>query len=150
MDLGFRRRAGLPWIWISMDGLVISMDIVDIHRIFNNRDAVIIKLAILLSTLTKYTSKIIFSAPISSAAVERLFSQAGNLLSKMRKRMSPAVMKKLVYIRYQKKYITIIKKLGIVIEPEEVAKIINNEPMSLSFEDDSDIEEFMNDSLHNI
>ena len=22
---------GLPWIWISMDGLVISMDIVDIH-----------------------------------------------------------------------------------------------------------------------
>ena len=33
---------------ISMDGLVISMDIVDIHRIFNNRDAVIIKLAILL------------------------------------------------------------------------------------------------------
>ena len=46
-------------------------------------------------------------------------------------------------IRYQKKYITIIKKLGIVIEPEEVAKIINNEPMSLSFEDDSDIEEFM-------
>ena len=53
-------------------------------------------------------------------------------------------------IRYQKKYITIIKKLGIVIEPEEVAKIIKNEPMSLSFEDDSDIEEFMNDSLHNI
>ena len=46
------------------------MGIVDIHRIFNNRDAVIIKLAILLSTLTKYTSKIIFSAPISSAAVE--------------------------------------------------------------------------------
>ena len=37
---------------ISMDGLVISMDIVDIHRIFNNRDAVIIKLAILLNTLT--------------------------------------------------------------------------------------------------
>ena len=53
-------------------------------------------------------------------------------------------------IRYQKKYITLIKKLGIVIEPEEFAKIINNEPMSLSFEDDSDIEEFMNDSLHNI
>ena len=53
-------------------------------------------------------------------------------------------------IRYQKKYITIIKKLGIVIEPEEVAKIINNELMSLSFEDDSDIEEFMNDSLHSI
>ena len=49
-----------------------------------------------------------------------------------------------IYIRYQKKYITIIKKLGIVIEPEEVAKIINNEPMSLSFEDDSDIEEFVN------
>ena len=37
---------------ISMDGLVISMGIVDFHRIFNNRDAVIIKLAILLSTLT--------------------------------------------------------------------------------------------------
>ena len=52
--------AGLPWIWISMDGLVISIhpwisistasqDHMDIHRIFNNRDDVIIKLAILLN-----------------------------------------------------------------------------------------------------
>ena len=67
--------AGMPWIWISMDGLVISihpwisistasqghMDIHDAHgyprylwasMIFNNRDDVINKLAILLNTLT--------------------------------------------------------------------------------------------------
>ena len=55
-------------------------------------------------TRLRTCAKIVFSAPVSSAAVERLFSHAGILLSKMRKRMSPAVMKKLVYIRYQKKY----------------------------------------------
>ena len=55
-------------------------------------------------TRLRTCAKIVFSAPVSSAAVERLFSQAGILLSKMRKRMSPAVMKKLVYIRYQNKY----------------------------------------------
>ena len=35
-------------------------------------------------TRLRTCAKIIFLAPISSAAVERLFSQAGNLLSKMR------------------------------------------------------------------
>ena len=51
------RGYGYPWIYPWMDWSYpwiswISMGIVDIHRIFNNRDAVIIKLAILLSTLT--------------------------------------------------------------------------------------------------
>ena len=47
---------------------------------------------------------------------------------KMCERMSPAIMKKLVYIRYQKKYKELIKKLGIVIEPEYLAKAIDNDP----------------------
>ena len=36
-----------------------------------------------------------------------------------------AVMKKLVYIRYQNKYMELIKKFGIIIEPEE-KKAIND------------------------
>jgi len=45
----------------------------------------------------KICAKIIFSVPVSSAAgIERLFSEAGMLLTKQRKRMSPKVMKKLV------------------------------------------------------
>ena len=72
-------------------------------------------------------AKIIFSAPVSSAAVERLFNQAGILLSKMRKRVSPAVMKKLVYIRYQNKYKELINKLGIVIDPGELEKAIDED-----------------------
>ena len=38
-----------------------------------------------------------------------------------------AVMKKLVYIRYQNKYMELIKKFGIIIEPEELEKAINDE-----------------------
>ena len=38
-----------------------------------------------------------------------------------------AVMKKLVYIRYQNKYMEIIKKFGIIIEPEELEKANNDE-----------------------
>uniref|UniRef100_T1IAA1 HAT C-terminal dimerisation domain-containing protein n=1 Tax=Rhodnius prolixus TaxID=13249 RepID=T1IAA1_RHOPR len=38
--------------------------------------------------------------PVSSSAVERLFSATGLLLSKLRKRMSPAVVINSVYIRF--------------------------------------------------
>ena len=38
-----------------------------------------------------------------------------------------AVMKKLVYIRYQNKYMELIKKFGIIIEPEELEKAINDD-----------------------
>ena len=81
-------------------------------------------------------AKIIFSAQVSSAAVERLFSQAGILLSKMRKRMSPAVMKKLVYIRYQNKYKELINKHGIVIDPGELEKAIDEDREKKAFETD--------------
>jgi len=49
-------------------------------------------------------ARIIFSVPVSSAGIERLFSEAGMLLTKQRKRMLPKVMNKLVYIWYEKKY----------------------------------------------
>ena len=42
-------------------------------------------------------AKIIFRIPVSSAVIERLFSEAGMLVTKQRKRMLPKVMKKLVY-----------------------------------------------------
>ena len=38
-----------------------------------------------------------------------------------------AVMKKLVYIRYQNEYMELIKKFGIIIEPEELEKAINDD-----------------------
>jgi len=45
----------------------------------------------------KVCAKIIFRIPVSSAVIERLFSEAGMLVTKQRKRMLPKVMKKLVY-----------------------------------------------------
>ena len=89
-------------------------------------------------TSLRTCAKIVFSAPVSSAAVERLFSQAGILLSKMRKRMSPAVMKKLIYIRYQNKDKDLIKKLGIVIEPDELAKFFNEDREKDTLETDAE------------
>ena len=56
--------------------------------------------------------------------------------------MSPAIMKKLVYIRDQKKYKQLIKKLGIGIEPEDLAKAIDKDPEKDVLEDDTDIDEF--------
>ena len=38
-----------------------------------------------------------------------------------------AVMKKLVYIRYQNKYMELIKKFGIIIEPKQLEKAINDD-----------------------
>jgi len=52
---------------------------------------------------------------VSRAGIETLFSEAGMLLTKQRKRMSPKVMKKLVYIRYKKKYGKWMERLGISI-----------------------------------
>jgi len=49
------------------------------------------------------------------------------LLTKQRKRMSPKVMKKLVYIRYEKKYRKWMERLGISISEEELKKVIEEE-----------------------
>ena len=58
------------------------------------------------------------------------------LISKMRKRMSPPVMKKLVYIRFQNKYKELINKLGIVIDPGELEKVIGRRQRKRSIETD--------------
>jgi len=72
-------------------------------------------------------AKIIFSVPVSSAGIERLFSQAGMLLTKQRKRMLPKVMKKLVYIRYEKKYRKWMERLGVSVSEEELKKGIEED-----------------------
>ena len=69
-------------------------------------------------TRLKVCAKIIFSVQVSSAGIERLFSQAGMLLTKQRKRMLPKVLKKLVYIRYEKKYRNWMKRLGVSVNEE--------------------------------
>ena len=48
------------------------------------------------------------------------FSEAGMLLSKKRKRMLPHTMKRLVYIRYEKKYRKWMDRLGVVVSEEEM------------------------------
>ena len=53
------------------------------------------------------------SAFLSSAGIERHFSEAGMLLTEERKRMLPKVTKKLVYIRYEKKYRKWMERLGV-------------------------------------
>jgi len=70
---------------------------------------------------------IIFSVPVSSTGIERLFSEAGMLLTKQRKRMSLKVMKKLVYIRYEKKYRKWMERLGISVSEEELKKEIEED-----------------------
>ena len=75
----------------------------------------------------KVCTKIIFSVLISSAGIERLFSQASMLLTKQRKRMLPKVLKKLVYIRYEKKYRNWMERLGVSINEEELKKEIDED-----------------------
>jgi len=78
-------------------------------------------------------AKIIFSVPVSSLssqqALKDFIIEAGMLLTKQRKRMSPVVglMKKLVYIRYEKKYRKWMKRLGISISEEELKKGIEED-----------------------
>ena len=50
--------------------------------------------------LLKSSAKIALAIPVSSAAVERLFRAAGLLLSKLQRRMIPALVINSVYIRF--------------------------------------------------
>ena len=54
--------------------------------------------------ILKHMSRIILSVPASSAGIERLFSQCGVVLTKLRRRISPDKLKALVFTRYAKKY----------------------------------------------
>ena len=83
-------------------------------------------------------AKIIFSAPVSSAAVELLFSQASILISKM---SVTGCHEKLVYIRYQNKYKELINKLGIVIDPGELEKAIDEDREKEAIKTDVDSDE---------
>ena len=89
-------------------------------------------------TRLRVCAKIIFSVPVSSAGIERLFSEAGMLLTKQRRRMLPKIMKKLVYIRYEKKYRKWIDRLGISVSEEELKK---------GLEEEEDVEELDEDMI---
>ena len=49
------------------------------------------------------------------------------LLTKQRKRMLPKVLKKLVYIRYEKKYRNWMERLGVSVSEEELKKGIEED-----------------------
>ena len=54
--------------------------------------------------LLRRAAIILLSVPASSAAVERLFSEAGLILTKLRRRLDSGKLKALVYIKYASKY----------------------------------------------
>ena len=89
-------------------------------------------------TRLRVCAKIFFSVPVSSAGIERLFSEAGMLLTKRRRRMLHKIMKKLVYIRYEKKYRKWIDRLGISVSEEELKK---------DLEEEEDVEELDEDMI---
>ena len=63
---------------------------------------------------------------MSSAGIERLFSEAGMLLTEERNRMLPKVTKKSVYIRYDKKQRKVDGTFGISVSEEELKGIEDN------------------------
>ena len=75
---------------------------------------------------------------VGQLVLVRLFSEAGMLLTKQRRRMLPKIMKKLVYIRYEKKYRKWIDRLGISVSKEELKK---------GLEEEEDVEELDEDMI---
>ena len=64
---------------------------------------------------------------MSSTGIERLFSEAGVLLTEERNRMLPKVTKKSVYIRYDKKQRKVDGTFGISVSEEELKKRIEDD-----------------------
>ena len=84
--------------------------------------------------LLKAGAKVVLAVPVSSAAVERLFSAAGLLLSKLRKRTSPAVVINSVYSRFacNKKMVEKLPELtesslseAVEVEEQEIENLLN-------------------------
>ncbi len=79
----------------------------------------------------KKGAKIVLGIPMSSAAVERLFSLAGLLLSKLRKRSLPSLIINSVYLKYARKMSIskLIKKIiddDVLINEDELEKAVNH------------------------
>ena len=85
--------------------------------------------------LLKASSKIVLAVPVSSAAVERVFSAAGLLLSKLQKRMSPALVINSVHIRFacKIKIVEIVQgsprliKLLETVDEQEIDNLLNEQ-----------------------
>ena len=54
--------------------------------------------------LLRRAAQIFLSVPASSAAIERMFSEAGIILTKLRRRLDPGKLAALIYIKYASKY----------------------------------------------
>ncbi|KAH9503610.1 hypothetical protein Btru_066970 [Bulinus truncatus] len=88
--------------------------------------------------LLKASAKIVLAIPVSSAAVERLFSAAG-LLSKLRKRMLPALIINSVYIRFARK-MRIVEKLQGLPGLTEMVETVDQQEIDYVLNDQSDSE----------
>ena len=84
--------------------------------------------------LLKAGAKVVLAVPVSSAAVEHLFSAAGLLLSKLRKRTLPAVVINSVYSRFacNKKMVEKLPKVtessvseAVEVKEQEIENLLN-------------------------
>ena len=91
--------------------------------------------------LLNASAKIVLAIPVSSAVVERLFSAAELLLSKLRKRMSPALVINSVYIRFACKMKIVAMVQGLPALTEFLETMIEQEIDNvLNEQSDSDVE----------
>lgn len=65
-------------------------------------------------------AKVLLAIPVSSSAVERLFSQSGMLLTKLRRTMRPSVVSALVYNKSALKYRELITKHNISVSDDAI------------------------------
>ena len=61
--------------------------------------------------ILRRVAKIILSVPASSATIERLFSEAGIVLTKLRRRLEPEKLSVLIYIKYASMYSDLYKDI---------------------------------------
>lgn len=73
--------------------------------------------------LLQSCARVLLSVPVSSAAVERLFSEAGMILSKLRKKTRPKVLQAMMYLKYSDIFKNIMK--DIEVDPEEVKEYLD-------------------------
>lgn len=73
----------------------------------------------------QFCARILLSVPVSSAMVERLFSQSGLLLSRMRRNMRPCLVSAVIYNRYSNKLHQLISDCRIDVDREDIARYLS-------------------------
>ena len=83
-------------------------------------------------------ASIILSVPASSATIERLFSEAGIVLTKLRRRLDPEKLSALIYIKYASMCSDLYRDVLPAAIPEDNAILEFDEKMIVEIQDDDD------------